>query len=93
MINYFQLGVETWEFFNFMVTVRTMLYPLIRSFVVTTMLTKNTDTEEETILQCMIRHRICSIPSHIHKTQLLEDFATELDRLRKELTRSLGELL
>lgn len=79
-----------WKFFEFLVTVRTVLYPLVKPYIHCLLLSKNTDTEEEVILQLSIRRKVNGVPAHIHKTQLLADFAKELDKYRKDLTRSLG---
>lgn len=83
-------GLEVWHFFEFLVSVRTVIYPLMQPFLCSVLLHKNTDTEQEMNVQISIRHKVHSTPVHLHKTQLLGDFADELDKHRKDLTRSLG---
>ena len=85
------LGLETWKFFEFVVSVRTIVYPLIKPLLMGVLLAKSTDTEEEAIVQYTISHKINSTPGHLHKTQLLSNIADELDLYRKELTQTLGE--
>lgn len=85
----FLTGLDKWQFFTFLVTKRTTVYPLVKPFIVTSLLNQNTDTEFEANEQRTIRVKLASVPTHIHKTQLLGDFANELDRLRKDLTSSL----
>lgn len=82
-----------WKFFDFVVTVRTVVYPLIKPYIRATLLSRQVDTDEEAILQHTIRMKLNSVPCHIHKTQLLADFANELDKHRKDLTKSLGKLI
>ena len=86
------LGPEMWRFFDFLVTIRTIVYPLVKPYIHTNLLTRTPDTEEEARLQHSICMKIHAVPSHIHKTQLLGDFANELDKHRKDLTKILGML-
>lgn len=85
----FDVGVEKWKFFDFLVKVRTIVYPLVKSYVVTSLLSVQVDSELETAYQSTVRQHVHSIPSHIHKTHLLEEFARELDTLRKDLAQTL----
>ncbi|KAF6038923.1 unc-80 [Bugula neritina] len=86
-------GVETLKFFNFLVTVRTVLYPLIKPYIHSKLLHKVMTTEDEDIALHNISCSIKALPSYIHKTQLLAEFAKELDMHRKTHISSLGELL
>lgn len=68
---------------------RTILYPLIKPYVVTSLLAQPVDVERDAMYQSTLRQHIHSVPSHIHKTLLLEDLARELDLLRKDLAKQL----
>lgn len=81
-----------WRFFDFFVTIRTVVYPLVKPYIHANLLTKNPDSHEEAVLQNSIRLKIHTVPSHIHKTQLLSDFANQLDKHRNDLTKILGLL-
>lgn len=83
-------GVEMWKFFEFIVSVRTVIYPLVKPFLHSVLVNKNTDTEEEAIVQYSLRYKMHGTPAHQHKTQLLEDMADELDKHRADLIRTLG---
>ncbi|XP_067932003.1 protein unc-80 homolog isoform X2 [Watersipora subatra] len=83
-------GVEMWQFFDFTVSVRTIVYPLIKPYLQGVLLAKTPDTEEEALLLHSIRDKIYSAPTHLNKTHLLASFADELSKLRVHLSQTLG---